>query len=165
MGWLTKGVAAAVAVAAGGVAVGRAMSTRGRGNWPLVRWTDDTASRWQLVTIDRPHDGLLADDRLPEPLDELGEGVEVHVRAAPGGRGTELAARIRDGAAPALRGMAAHVTGDDPRLALRTALRQTKQLAETGELLSPDGPPTRRHTVVVEPLDLAIQQAREEGWL
>jgi hypothetical protein len=165
MGWVARGATAAVAVAAGGIAVGRAMSTRGQGNWPEVRSTDTRESRWQVVTVNRPRAELSPDGRVPEPLARLGDAVEVHLRPAPGNRGTELAARMRPGASHGLAGMAAHVTGDDPRLALRAALRQAKQVAETGELLSADQPAVPRRTLLDGPLEQAIQHARDEGRL
>jgi hypothetical protein len=160
---MAKGATAATVTA--GVAVGRALAGRGRGNWPTVRSTDDREERWQVVTINRPGEELMPDSRLPEPIAQLGEGVEVRLRPAPGNRGVELAARLRDGAPHGLVGLAAHVTGDDPRLALRSALRQTKQLAETGELLSPDRPPTTGRTLLNRPLEEATRRARAEGLL
>src|SRR5918997_1175237 len=75
-----------------------------------------------------------------------GDAVEGRVRPAPGGRGTELAARLRQGAPSGPAGALARVSGSDPRQELRAALRQSRQLLETGEVLSPDSPPTTRRT-------------------
>ncbi|GLY20892.1 hypothetical protein Misp04_06240 [Micromonospora sp. NBRC 101691] len=100
--------------------------------------------RWQVVTVGRPADEVLPGGRLPEPLARLGDGVQVRLRAAPGDRGTELAARAPDGR---FAGMAAHLVGDDPDQVLRAALREVRQLAETGEPLRPDRPWTERHRV------------------
>ncbi|KAB1908762.1 hypothetical protein F8274_22845, partial [Micromonospora sp. AMSO31t] len=55
-----------------------------------------------------------------------------------GGRGTELAARLPAGGQSMLPGLAAHLVGDDPGRFLRQALRETKQLVETGEVLRAD---------------------------
>ncbi|MFC8847178.1 MULTISPECIES: hypothetical protein [unclassified Micromonospora] len=94
---------------------------------------------WQVVTIDRPPERVLPGGRWPEPLRRFDGAVEVAQGPAPGGRGTELAARpVRGAPVP---GMAAHLVGDDPALLVREALRQAKQLAETGELLRADRSP------------------------
>lgn len=100
------------------------------------------AGGWEVVTVNRPPNEVLPGGRRPEPLRRLGHAVQVDVWPAPAGRGTELAARIRPGAA--LPGLAAHVAGDDPDRVVRTALRQAKQLAETGEVLNADRSPIDR---------------------
>ena len=88
------------------------------------------------------------------------------MRPAPGGRGTELAARLRSGTAPSgLGGIAARAAGNDPRQQVRSALRQSKQLLETGEVLSPDEPSTTRRTLRSLPLELATRRAGGEGRL
>jgi len=77
--------------------------------------------RWLVVTVDRPlEDG---DDGVHARLREA--GAEVEVRPAPGGRGTEIAARPR---------------GAD-RDEVRAALREAKQLLEVGEVLRVDPQP------------------------
>ncbi|WP_420812851.1 hypothetical protein [Micromonospora zingiberis] len=90
---------------------------------------------WQVVTIDRPPDEVLPAGVWPEPLRQLDGAVQVELRRPPGGRRTELAARPVTGPT----GLAAHLVGDDPQLAVRHALWQTKRLAEAGEV-----PPTGR---------------------
>ncbi|MGN9775404.1 hypothetical protein ACTMS0_06455 [Micromonospora sp. H33] len=97
---------------------------------------------WQVVTVDRAPGAVLPGGRWPEPLRRLGGAIQVEVRPAPGCRGTELAARPRPGVA--LPGLAAHVVGDDPARTVRAALRQAKQLAETGEVLRADRAPMDR---------------------
>jgi hypothetical protein len=76
-----------------------------------------------------------------------------------------LAHRPRTSAPSGLRGAVARAAGNDPRQAVRTALRQAKQLAETGEVLEPDTPPTSRRTLRNLPLELATRRARGEGRL
>ena len=49
--------------------------------------------------------------------------------------------------------------------AIREALRETRQLAETGEVLEPDKPPSTRRTLRNLPLELATRRARGEGRL
>ncbi|WP_442933352.1 hypothetical protein [Micromonospora psammae] len=138
MGRLTGGVLA-LAAAALGAAARRAVVVPGRG-WPRAAGADPRPARWQVVTVDRPAAEVLPGGRWPEPLRRLDGAVEVHLRPAPGGRGTELAARPLGGVASP-PGMAAHLVGDDPGLFLRDVLRRVKQLAETGELLRADRSP------------------------
>ena len=85
----------------------------------------------------QPPERVLPDGRWPEPLRRLDGAVEVRVRTAPGGRGTELAARPLAGATARV-GLAAHLVGDDPGLLVRRALRQAKQHIEAGEVLRAD---------------------------
>jgi len=96
------------------------------------------ASGWLAVTVlCEPSD--IDASPLPVPLAELGDRIEVRVVPAPGGRGTELAARLRDrsgsGTAPQ------RLSGNDPESDLRSALRRAKQLIEVGEVLAVDPAP------------------------
>ncbi|MEN3613458.1 hypothetical protein [Plantactinospora sp. ZYX-F-223] len=92
-------------------------------------------SRSYAVTIDRPPAELAPDGQLPEPVASLGPGVTVTLRPAPGGRGTELVAVLCEDEPLPLARLSARLLGEDRRAAVRTALRQAKQLAETGEVL------------------------------
>ncbi|MGC4791242.1 hypothetical protein ACLQ22_25845 [Micromonospora sp. DT178] len=126
------------------VAAGRALAVRRRGSaWPCAAGADPRPARWQVVTVDRAPGEVLPGGRWPEPLRRLGGAVQVELRPAPGCRGTELAARPVPGAA-APPGLAAHLVGDDPGLLVRRALREVKQLAETGEVLRADRRPADR---------------------
>ena len=78
----------------------------------------DEAARWRVVTVQRSEADVIG---AMAPLTALGYGVETRLSAAPGDRGTELAARIRSDS---------DLSADDVRI----ALRQTKQLAEAGEI-------------------------------
>ena len=98
-------------------------------------------SRWRSVTINRGPDEVMPGGRVPAPLAPLGDAVEVQVRPAPGGKGTELAARLRGDGPTGPRPVHSSGTGDDPREQLRSALRQAKQLIEVGEVLRVDPPP------------------------
>ena len=95
------------------------------------------ASGWLAVTVlCEPAD--IDTTRLPAPLAELADRIEVRVGAAAGGKGTELAARMRDrGSASAPR----RLSGSDPQADLRSALRRAKQLIEVGEVLAVDPAP------------------------
>ncbi|MCW3845188.1 hypothetical protein ONA70_34500 [Micromonospora yasonensis] len=109
-----------------------------RRNRPLrAAGTDPRPGRWQVVTVAGRPEEVLPPGRWPEPLRRLDGAVELHARPAPGGRGTELAARPLGGDR-GFPGMAAHLVGDDPGRFIRQALRETKQLAETGEVLRAD---------------------------
>jgi hypothetical protein len=145
----------------GGVVAVRRIASRRPGNG-RANGGDD---RWHSVTVNRPPEEVAPEGRLPEPLAGLGDLVEVRLRPAPGGRGTELAARLRDGAPAGAAAAVARVAGSDPRQQVRSALRQSKQLAETGEVLRPDEPPTTRRTLRSLPLELAMRRAGGEGRL
>ena len=101
------------------------------------------ASGWLVVTVFvEPSDIDTAD--LPAPLAEFGGRVEVRVRPAADGKGTELAVRLcdrrRSGTA------LSRLTGSDPQADLRTALRRAKQLIEVGEVLAVDPAPHGERT-------------------
>jgi hypothetical protein len=150
-----------VAGVGAGVLVARRMSVRQPSNGAAGQARD----RWHTVTVNHPPEEVAPDGRLPDPLAELGDLVEVRVRPAPGDRGTEVAARLRTPEPTGVRGAAARVTGSDPRQRLRAALRQAKQLIETGEVLQADRPPTTSRTLRGLPLKLAIRRAGGEGRL
>jgi hypothetical protein len=118
--------------------------------------------RWHSVTINRSPEEV---GPQPEPLAELGDTVELRVRPAPGGRGTELAARLVGEVPSGLGKLAAKGTGGDPVVHLRRALREAKQLAEVGEVLLPDRPATTEPTLISRPLEYATRHGREEGRL
>ncbi|GIJ45464.1 hypothetical protein Val02_23500 [Virgisporangium aliadipatigenens] len=138
-----RGLLGAAAVAAGAgaaVAVARRRTT-GRA---------ERMDRWHSVTIACEPEEL---GPLPPPLDSLGFPVEVVIRPAPGGRGTELAARMTE------------PRGRDGVRALRKALREARQLVEVGEILQPDSPPTTERTLTGAPLAYATRHGKEEGRL
>jgi hypothetical protein len=96
------------------------------------------ASGWLVVTVfTEPSDVDTA--KLPAPLADFGERIEVRVRPAADAKGTELAVRLRDqrasGTAPR------RLSGTDPQADLRSALRRAKQLIEVGEVLAVDPTP------------------------
>ncbi|MFV0138115.1 hypothetical protein ACLGIH_34005 [Streptomyces sp. HMX87] len=69
-------------VAAGGVAVRRSR--------PARRTDERAGDRWLTVTVNRPPTDVGSEGKLPPPLDELAERIDVQIRPAPGDRGTEL---------------------------------------------------------------------------
>jgi hypothetical protein len=156
--------AAAVAAVTTGVLVGRRIVARNR---PWAHHRDGAAddTRWHAVTVNRPEADIRRDGALPEPLARLGDAVEVRLRPAPGGKGTELAARLRAGEPSGVSGAVARLTDTDPRRDLRRALREAKQLVETGEILRPDRPSSNEETLLNRPLAYAVEHGREEGRL
>jgi hypothetical protein len=158
---MKRTIGGAVAVGATAGALGAARVVRS-----LTGASDGKSDHWHVVTVNRPVDGVMRDGTPPGPLADLGDAVEVRAVPAPGDRGTELAARLRDGATlPAPISGAARLTGDDPRQRVRAALRESKQLLETGEVLCPDDLETARRTLLNMPLELATRLARGEGLL
>jgi hypothetical protein len=81
--------------------------------------------------------------QLPAPLAELGDRIEVRVRPAPGGKGTELGARLRGQPSGSTLG---RLSGSDPQADVRSALRRAKQLIEVGEVLAVDPAPHGKRT-------------------
>lgn len=157
------GTAGAVAGIAAGASAVRAASRPWTG--AAHHGYRDGRPRWQVVTINRPPHEVAPDGQLPPRMTQLGDAVEVQVRPAPGDRGTELGARLRDGAPSGALGLAARLAGYDPRQVLRSALRETKQLLETGEVLRADEPRTTRRTPLNRWLELANRRAGGEGLL
>jgi hypothetical protein len=101
------------------------------------------ASGWLVVTVFRePSD--VDTTELPAPLAEFGDRIEVRVRPAADGNGTELAARLRD--RPSSGTTLSRLSGSDPHADLRSALRRAKQLLEVGEVLAVDPAPHGKRT-------------------
>jgi hypothetical protein len=109
-----------------------------RGNrWPTIPSRNGTELRWHVVTVYLPPDKVMPEGRLPEPLAELGDAVRwkcgpLQATRAPSWRRACVRVSRRARAAPQPG------WPDDPRQAVRSALRQAKQLLETGEVLHAD---------------------------
>jgi hypothetical protein len=156
--------AAVVAVGAGAAVVVPQIQRRIAGGAGEVA---EPRSRWRAVTINRSPEEVMPDNRVPTPLIELGDIVEVQVRPAPGGRGSELRARLRSSEPSGAASAAARLSGDDPRQRVRAALRQAKQLLEVGEVLRVDPTPHghRPPTPTGKLVEFATRRAGEEGVL
>jgi hypothetical protein len=128
---------------------------------------DEPRSRWRAVTINRSRDEVMPDGRVPGPLAELGDQVEVEVREALGGKGTELRARLRSPEPTGVASAAARLSGDDPRQRVRAALREAKQLIEVGEVLRVDPTPHGRRSATPTGafVEAATKRAGGEGVL
>jgi hypothetical protein len=123
--------------------------------------------RWRVVTVYRTQDQVAPGGQYPQPLLELGDLVEIRMSEAPGSKGTELAARLRSGEPAGASAVFARVRGTDPRQALRRALRESKQLLETGEVIRLDPKPEghRPATPAGALIDLASRRSSGEGVL
>ncbi|MCO5969240.1 hypothetical protein NDW01_12610 [Actinoallomurus sp. WRP6H-15] len=121
-------------------------------------------NRWQMVTINYPPQRLSEPGELPEPIARFGEALEIMIRPAPGGRGTELGARLRESPARGRIAKAAGRTAEgDARQVVQSALRAAKSLIETGEVLQPPAPPTTRRRTAARLSELATLRAGGEG--
>lgn len=122
-------------------------------------------SRWRSVTINKDPEEVMPGGRVPGPLAALGDQVDVRVCQAPGGKGTELAARLREDEPSGLGSAVARISGDDPRQQVRAALREAKQLIEVGEVLRVDPTPhgTRTATPTGKLVEFATRRSGGEG--
>lgn len=102
-----------------------------------------SAFGWLAVTVLR-EPGDIDEAALPSPLADLGDDIEVRVRRAPGDKGTELSARLRERPRPA--DTARRLSGKDQEADVRSALRRAKQLLEVGEVLAVDPAPHGERT-------------------
>ena len=136
----------AAAAAGLGVLVREVSRSRVRPDTAVAADGAEPRNRWRAVTINKPEDEVAPGGTLPPPLAGLGDAIEVRVSRAPDGKGTELAARLREPEPSGARASVSRVTGDDPRQQVRAALRESKQLLETGEVLRVDPQPTGRRT-------------------
>jgi hypothetical protein len=149
---------ASLAARAGGSVVRQVRSVLDPTHAGSSRATDEPASRWLVATVARePADVPV--DRLPLPLAEYGDRIEVRIALAPADKGTELAVRLRQGDPRGRR--------DDARADLRAALRRAKQLIEVGEVLAVDPAPHGKRTGTPggAVLEKVTDKADEEGVL
>jgi hypothetical protein len=102
---------------------------------------EEEGNRWRTVTVNLPPGELQHSGGYPEPLAALGDLVELRVAPAPGGKGTELGARLRQQEPHGSKALAGMGSEDDPRHRVRVALRDAKALLETGEVLRSDPRP------------------------
>ncbi|WP_420369307.1 hypothetical protein [Curtobacterium sp. L1-20] len=125
------------------------------------RASDGDASHpegWKAVTVLGDAEEF-RDGGYPEPLQRLAESLEVRIDPAPGDKGFEVHARVRDGVDLDADG--------DPGRALRGALRDAKQVFETGEVLRATPRPhgERPRTLLGGAVDEAEDDAKGEGVL
>jgi hypothetical protein len=140
------------AVIVAGAMVGQAVARR------VARHENSSGERWLAVTVNAPPEKVT--ERLADAMAEL--DVETRTTPAPGDRGTEVAARLRD--APPT-GVLRRLAGKDPRQDVRRALRDMKSLVEAGEVMRPDEPTTGKRTPGGALVRLATRRAGGEGRL
>jgi hypothetical protein len=113
---------------------------------------------WKAVTVlGEARD--FEDGGYPEPLERLAGSLEIRIDPAPGDKGFEVHARIREGTDVS--------TDGDPNRALRAALRDAKQVFETGEVLRATPRPhgDRPRTLLGHAVDEAEDDAKGGGAL
>ncbi len=113
---------------------------------------------WKAVTILGDADDFTSGG-YPEPLRRVADSLEIRVQPAPGDKGFEVHARVREGTdLPGEK--------DAPRK-LRQALRDAKQVFETGEILRVKPRPhgERPPTLLGGAVDKAEADAKGEGVL
>lgn len=115
--------------------------------------------RWNSVTVDLSPEEIAPGGSYPQPLADLGDTVEMRMIPGSGTWGTELGARPKAGAS---RTSAGKLKQD-----LRRALRQSKTLLETGEILRDEPKPhgKRPSTPTGKLVDAWEKRAQGGGYL
>lgn len=144
---MNRTLVTALGIAAAGLGAGAAVARRRSA--PRA----GTAGRPLVLTVNRPVDDVarevLEDEKAIGPLADVPGHVDIELRPAPGGRGTEI-----------------QVTGEPGSASqLRAALRDAKQVIETGEVLRADRPGTAQPTPLNAPLRAVTARAKQEGRL
>jgi hypothetical protein len=129
-------------VVAAGMAAARLVAARPRPGRTMTTKDRAPKNRWIMVTINCAPQRLASRADLPEPITRLGDAVDIKICPAPGDRGTELGARLRDLPRTRIAGMVARRPEENPRRMVEQALREAKAMIEAGEALRPDWPPT-----------------------
>jgi len=154
-----------VAAIAAGAGVIIQQISRSRVRAPAGGSGAERRNRWLAVTVNKAPGEVAPDGNLPEPLADLGDSVEVRITPAADDKGTELAARLREPEPSGAGAVPARLSGQDPRQAVRAALRESKQLLEVGEVLRLDPQPAgdRTPTAMGKLLEAATRRAGGEG--
>lgn len=149
-----KRVAGGMGVVVAGMGVARWMASRPRTPMRTARQRAPE-NRWIMVTVNCSPQRLASRADLPEPITRLGDAVDIKICPAPGDRGTELGARLRELPRTSIAGMVMRRPEEDPRLMVERALRDAKAIIETGEVLRKDWPPSAQPAQVGELLEFA----------
>ncbi|SDQ86116.1 hypothetical protein [Microbacterium sp. cf332] len=153
-------VKAAVAAGAAGVAAAGLVARS------LVRKKQESVGDgrhpegWKAVTV--LGDAETFRGHHPEPLQRIADGLEIRIEPAPGDKGFEVHARIREGAE-----LSSDDDDADPEQILRTALRDAKQVFETGEVLQATPRPHGHRSITLfgAAVDAAEDKAKGGGVL
>jgi hypothetical protein len=150
MAQVVRGAAVVAGIAGAGLVAAKRVAGLARGKLSGAGPEDDRP-RWHAVTVYRNQDEVAPGGQLPAPLAELGNAVDVRLKEAPGGKGTEIHVRP---------------LGEDGRGGeIRSALRRAKRLLETGEILEPDSPGSAKPTPLNAPLRAATAHGMDGGRL
>lgn len=149
-----------------GLGVGAVTIRRVIRQTPAARSLREPQDRWLVLTVNRPQEEIAPQNVWPEPLAELGDEVDIELRRAPANKGTEIAVRQRNpesGSSATL----SRIAGTSQVQKIRSALRKTKQLLETGEVLKVDPQPhgERKPTPGSAVIAIATRRAGREGVL
>lgn len=153
----------AAAAAGAGFAVSQIRRSRTRNETSGAR--AEPRNRWRAVTVNKPVDEVAPNGSLPRPLASLSDWVEVRITPAADAKGTEIAARLRYPEPSGPGAVPSRLAGTDPRQAVRSALRESKQLIEVGEVLRVEPQPAgdRTPTPAGKILDAVTRRAGAEG--
>jgi hypothetical protein len=152
------GVKTAVAAGAAGVAAGLVVRS-------VVRKHSDSdgdgrhPEGWKAVTILGSREAFVQGG-YPEPLERIADALEIRLEPAPDDKGFEVHARLRDTADAATITDGADPS-DDPDQAVRVALRDAKQVFETGEILRATPRPHGHRPATL--LGAAVDKAEDEA--
>lgn len=134
--------------------IARSMASRTRTPARTAR-RRTTENRWIMVTVNCSPQRLASRADLPEPITRLGDSIDIKICPAPGDRGTELGARLREMPRTRIAGMVMRRPEEDPRRTVERALRDAKAIIEAGEVLRRDWPPSTQPAQVGELLEFA----------
>lgn len=117
-----------------------------------------TIRRWHPITVNRPPGDTSPKSEMLKPLLDLGESIKIRITPALGDKGTEIAARIANEKIPPAEAV---------RLLqkIRTALRDTQWLLETGEILHTNKPSPTAPKPMSLPVQLLARHTPEEDRL
>lgn len=148
-----KRVAGGMGMIAAGAGVAGWMAMRSRtGRTSKDR---EPTNRWIMVTINCSPQRLASRADLPEPITRLGDAVDIKICPAPGDRGTELGARLRELPRTKIAGMVMRRPEENPRHTVEQALREAKAIIEAGEPVRGDWPPPAQPAQVGKLLEFA----------
>lgn len=149
-----------------GLGVGAVAVRRVIRQTPAARSLREPEDRWLVLTVNRPEEEIAPQNVWPEPLAELGDEVDIELRRAPANRGTEIAVRLRNPESGSVA-MLSRITGSSHLAKIRSALRRTKQLLETSEVIKVDPQPhgQRKPTPGGALIAMATRRAGREGVL
>lgn len=140
-GTMKRIIGAMAGMAAAGMGLAGWMAMRSRMGAGRTSKDREAKNRWIMVTVNCSPQRLASRADLPEPITRLGDAVDIKICPAPGDRGTELGARLRELPRTKIVGMVMRRPEEDPRHTVEQALRESKAIIEAGEAIRSDWPP------------------------